>query len=80
MKDVKELEYKDDLGNLVYKIKKQYDLETLQDNLFGNKIDVYMDTIGETYSEYLVDFDEFVTVMKDNGFELQKPSIKKEYD
>lgn len=80
MKGKQEIEYKDKLGNLVYKIKKQYDIESLQDNMFGNKIDVYMDSIGEEYSEYLVDFQEFVKIMKENGFELQKPTMKQEFD
>lgn len=80
MKGKQEIEYKDKLGNLVYKIKKQYDIESLQDNLFGNQIDVYMDSIGEEYSEYLVDFQEFIKIMKENGFELQKPTMKQEFD
>ena len=75
-----EIDYFDDFGNCVYKIKKQYSIKSLQENIFGNKIDVYMDSIGEEYSEYLVDFKEFIKIMKDNGFELHKPTMRPEYD
>jgi hypothetical protein len=80
LKSYKQIEYKDKLGNLVYSIKKQYTEISLKENLFGNKIDVYMESIGEEYSEYLVDFDKFVEIMNENGFELYKPKISKKYD
>jgi len=74
------LRYQDDFGNLVYQIDKRYDITSFEESLFGNKIDVYMDSIGDTYSEYLVNFKEFVKIMKDNGFELTKPTFRKDFD
>ena len=41
--------------------------------MFGNEIDVYMDSIGQTITEYLVNFDFFKDVMKENGFEIIIP-------
>ena len=38
--------------------------------MFGNKIEVYMDTIGQPIDEYLVNFEFFVDIMKKNGFRL----------
>ena len=80
MKDYQSIEYKDDLNNLVYKITKKYETEDIDTNMFGNKIDVYMDSIGDEYTEYLVNFDNFTDIMKQNGFELQKPKMVEEYD
>lgn len=74
------IEYKDDLNNLVYKITKNYETENIDDNMFGNKIDVYMDSIGDEYTEYLVNFDKFIEIMEKNGFELQKPKMSNQYD
>jgi len=80
MKNVDKLEYRDRLNNLVYRIKKDYTIKSLDEQLFGNKIDVYMDSIGEEYPEYLVNFNKFVEIMKENEFELVKPDMKTQYD
>lgn len=72
-------EYTDKTGNLLFKLEKKYDSNDFiyhkQDieNMFGNEIDVYMDSIGQTITEYLVNFDFFKDVMKENGFEIIIP-------
>ena len=73
-------------GNLVYQIDKKYDLDNFDydesdnEKMFGNVIDVYMDSIGQTLPEYLVNFEFFVKVMKENGFEpVTNLSVKKKY-
>jgi len=64
----------DEFGNLVYRIDKKYSIddftynESDTSNMLGNQIDVYMDSIGQTIPEYLVNFEYFVSVMKGNGF------------
>ena len=78
--DRESIEYRDAMDNLVYRISKQYDMTEFGSQLFGNRIDVYMDSIDSEYSEYLVDFEQFVSIMKQNGFELVKPAMKPEYD
>ena len=78
--DRESIEYRDAMDNLVYRISKQYDMTEFGSQLFGNRIDVYMDSIDSEYSEYLVDFERFVSIMKQNGFELVKPAMKPEYD
>ena len=58
-----DISYTDEEGNLIYSIQKMYETETFDfdekniDNMFGQKIDVYMESIGQTLSEYLVNFD-----------------------
>ena len=48
--------------------------------MFGQVIDVYMDSIGQTIPEYLVNFDFFVKVMNDNGFKpVVPPSVNRKY-
>jgi hypothetical protein len=75
------LSYTDIVGNLVYQIDKKYDLENFdydesdKEKMFGNVIDVYMDSIGQTLPEYLVNFEFFVKIMKENGFEPFVPNV-----
>ena len=72
--------HKDKNSHLVYSIEKKYSLESFDDeNVFGNEIDVYMDSIGQTITEYLVNFEFFTRVMKDNGFELFIPKMDFKY-
>jgi len=72
--------FKDEKGNVVYKIEKKYEIDDFdyvdgeEDKMFGQVIDVYMDSIGQTLPEYLVNFDFFVKVMNDNGFKPVVPS------
>jgi len=78
-------EFKDDNGELIYSIKKAYEIEDFTydpgnvDNMFGQKIDVFMESIGQTFSEYLVNFDFFRDYMEKNGFKLMSPTVKKRY-
>ena len=57
------LNYKDVKGNIVYKIEKKYETDNFdyseenEENMFGQVIDVYMESIGQTIPEYLVNFD-----------------------
>ena len=89
------MEYIDDMGNLVYSIKRDYgeitnDFEYTEEMLdydldisklegyLGNKINVYMETIGQELPEYLVNFNMFIHLMENNGFGLISPSIDKQ--
>ena len=56
----------------VWSITKQYDATTLEDNdsCLGYKIDVYQDSINQTISEYLVNFDFLTSTMDKYGFSL----------
>jgi len=80
LKDTDKIEYINDFGSPVYSIEKKYDIENFSDKIFGNKIDVYMESIGEVYSEYLVNFDAFTSIMQDHGFDLVKPKMKNQFD
>jgi len=73
------INYTDTTGNLVYSIEKKYDLIDFNynpediSNMFGNEINVYMDSIGQIITEYLVNFKFFIKVMEEKGFELSSP-------
>jgi hypothetical protein len=56
----------------VWSVTKLYDANTLEDNetSLGLKIDVYQDSINQTISEYLVNFDFFTSTMDKYGFTL----------
>jgi len=56
----------------VWSITKQYDSTTFEDNesCLGYKIDVYQDSINQTISEYLVNFDFLTITMEKYGFTL----------
>ena len=62
-----------------------FDIEYLSNNpndterIFGQKIDVFMESIGQTLSEYLVDFNFLKHYMKQNGFKLMSPDVKNRY-
>ena len=70
-------QYEDKQGHLVYRIEKKYTIENFEDEetMFGQQIDVYMDSIGKSIPEYLVNFEFFTKVMNDNGFELSIPKV-----
>ena len=85
LKDSEPFEYKNKHGSIIYKIEKKYDMETFEytdndDEMFGNKITVEMESIGKPIDEYLVNFDYFTKIMNDNGFELHVPNMKDKYD
>jgi hypothetical protein len=75
----------DEFNNKVYSITKKYDLDDFnysKDNiekLFGQKIDVYMNSIGQTITEYLVNFQMFIEIMKEYDLVLAKPDVKKDF-
>tara|TARA_Y100001980_G_C14556804_1_gene350566 strand:- start:14313 stop:18128 length:3816 start_codon:yes stop_codon:yes gene_type:complete len=77
--EYKTFKYMDNMGNDVFSIEKKYDLDNFDykkgfdENIFGNEIEVFMDSIGQPIIEYLVNFDFFIDVMKENGFELINP-------
>ena len=79
------LEMIDDFGNKVYSITKQYEIDDFtyskdkKEKLLGQKIDVYMNSIGKTFTEYLVNFEYFIDLMKEYDLELAKPNFKSEY-
>tara|TARA_B000000437_G_C11669343_1_gene314925 strand:+ start:108 stop:1175 length:1068 start_codon:yes stop_codon:yes gene_type:complete len=87
MKDFREkIMFQDEKGNIVYKIEKKYSINTFdyteeeEGNMFGQVIDVYMDSIGQTIPEYLVNFDFFIKVMDENGFKPVVPlSVNRKY-
>jgi hypothetical protein len=56
----------------VWSITKLYDAATFEDNenSLGKKIDVYQDSINQTISEYLVNFDFFTSTMDKYGLSL----------
>lgn len=79
-------EYKDELGNIIYKIEKKYDIDNFNyieddtSNILGKEINVYMESIGQDINEYLVNFDYFIIKMKEFGFEPEKPRMKFKYN
>ena len=80
--DPNRYQYKDVVGNIVFSVEKKYVIEDFDyndedtSNIFGNEIDVYMDSIGQSITEYLVNFEYFINIMKKNGFELTVPPVK----
>ena len=56
----------------IWSVTKQYDASTFEDNesCLGYKIDVYQDSINQTISEYLVNYDFMTSTMDKYGFSL----------
>ena len=85
LNDYGDLEFKDTNDKLIYSIKKMYDIDSLStdpndtEKIFGQKIDVFMESIGQTIPEYLVDFNFFRYYMEENGFKLISPDVKNRY-
>jgi len=77
------LEMKDDFGSLIYQIKKKYTIDDFTynkddpGNMFGQEIDVFMASIGQPITEYLVNFEFFIDIMKEYGFEPALPTFRK---
>lgn len=75
----------DDFGNRVFSITKDYDMEDFEykkdniEKLFGNKINVYMNSIGQNIPEYLVNFEMFINIMKEYDLVLSKPKLNGVY-
>jgi len=79
------LEMVDEFGNKVYSLTKKYEIDDFSyekdkiEKLFGQEIDVYMNSIGQTFTEYLVNFELFIEMMKEYDLVLSKPDVKKDY-
>lgn len=79
------LEMMDEFNNKVFSITKKYEIEDFNyrkdeiETLFGNQIDVYMNSIGQSIPEYLVNFQLFIEVMKEYDLVLAKPEMKKDF-
>ena len=58
--------------SIIWKIEKDYRIRTFNEGKpnLGQKIKVYVGSIGEAYTEYLVNFSYFEKIMKKNNFEL----------
>jgi len=75
------LEMTDDYEKPVYTLTKTYEIEDFtyhKDNkeaMFGQTIDVYMSSIGQSIQEYLVNFEMFVDMMTEYGFALAVPDM-----
>jgi hypothetical protein len=75
----------DEFGNKVYSITKKYEIDDFtyakddREKLFGQEIDVYMNSIGKAFTEYLVNFELFIDIMKEYDLVLAKPDFKKDY-
>lgn len=57
-------------GKLIWSITSRYDVFDPNDDNFGKKIDVYVESINQVVSEYLVDFDALVRCMEERGLKL----------
>ena len=73
-------EYKTDNGNKIYSVEKKYDIEDFtftgdDTNMLGQTIEVYMESIGQNITEYLVNFEYFNDLMTKYGFEAQRPEL-----
>ena len=83
--DPEKIEMIDEYGNRVFSIIKKYDIDDFgysRDDigkLFGQEIDVYMSSIGQTITEYLVNFQLFIELMKEYDLELVRPEVKREF-
>jgi SAM-dependent methyltransferase len=69
LKGKKKIEGKTD-GNLLWSIEKKYVAKALPNTktTFGKEIDVFVKSIGNTHTEYLVNFDYLDNIMKEYGF------------
>ncbi len=81
------IEFKDENGALIYSIEKKYEIDDFTydpetedtDNMLGQQIDVFMESIGQVIPEYLVNFKFFRHYMEKNGFKLISPNVNSKY-
>ena len=60
------------------RVKFTLDEESVMDLMIGKEIEVFMSSIGQPLVEYLVNFNFFIDIMKEYGFEVSElPSFKK---
>ena len=78
-KESENIQGRDDNDILIYDIIKEYDDNSFDydkdelSNMFGREISVYMSSIGQYITEYLVNFEFVIDIMKEYGFELASP-------
>jgi len=81
--DTDTLEMIDGFGSLIYQIKKKYSITDFSydkgnlEDMFGQEIEVFMASIGQPITEYLVNFEFFIDLMKEYGFEPVLPTYRK---
>ena len=82
LKDKQEYSMHDVHENLVFSIKKDYEIDNFNYDksnikpLFGQKINVEMSSIGQSITEYLVNFDLLKDMMKLYKFRPVKPDLR----
>lgn len=56
-------------GDVIWSIERQYakGVQKNKSNLFGRRIDVFVNSIGQTFPEYLVDYGDLVEAMEEHG-------------
>jgi SAM-dependent methyltransferase len=75
----KNIQGRDSKETLIYEIIKDYDISNFDydkedtSNMFGQEINVYMSSIGQYITEYLVNFEFVIDIMKEYGFEPHYP-------
>ena len=85
LKDKDSVSMFDDFENKIYSIAKDYDLDDFVykkddlSNVLGQKIKVEMSSIGQEITEFLVNFEFFIDIMKEYNFELVSPNLKGKY-
>ena len=81
LKQTEPFRYVDKNDALVYEIEKKYTIdEFTKENGLGQRIDVYMESIGKKVPEYLVHFGLLIDIMKKYGFEPHLPKTKSKYE
>ena len=81
LKQTEPFRYVDKNDALVYEIEKKYTIdEFTKENALGQRIDVYMESIGKKVPEYLVHFGLLIDIMNKYGFEPHLPKTKSKYE
>ena len=79
LKDKNELAINNDDGSKMFELTKMYTQTGFyaDETSMGYPINVYQETIGKTFREYLVHFDYFARIMEDYGFVLLENEVAK---
>ena len=79
LKDKNELTIYNDNGSKMFELTKLYTQTGFPEDetSIGYPINVYQETIGKTFQEYLVHFDYFARIMEDYGFVLLENEVAK---